>query len=106
MRYWLMIFLPCCWQFSIAAELAPERQQQLRHFLVQDCGSCHGMTLQGGLGSPLLPENLVGKTDESLVSTILLGRPNTAMPAWRGVLTENEALWLIQELRKGVFDEP
>ena len=37
----------------------PERQDQLRYLLRQDCGSCHGMTLKGGLGPALLPDNLI-----------------------------------------------
>ena len=34
------------------ASAAPgvDRQAQLRDLLHQDCGSCHGMTLRGGLG--------------------------------------------------------
>jgi len=37
-------------------EISAERQTELLYLLKQDCGSCHGMTLQGGLGSSLLPE--------------------------------------------------
>jgi hypothetical protein len=34
-----------------------QRQKELIHLVRQDCGSCHGMTLQGGLGPALLPAN-------------------------------------------------
>jgi len=84
--------------------ISPQRQTQLIHLLRQDCGSCHGMTLKGGLGSPLLPANLTGKPDELLVDTILNGRPDTAMPPWRTQLSRDEARWLIEQLRKGVAD--
>ena len=73
--------------------------------LRQDCGSCHGMTLKGGLGSPLLPANLAGKPDELLVDTVLNGRPDTAMPPWRAQLTREDAAWLVELLRKGLSDE-
>jgi cytochrome c55X len=78
------------------------RQAELRHLLKQDCGSCHGMTLKGGLGPALLPANLDGKPDELLVISILDGRPGTAMPPWRGLLTEAEAEWLVEQLRQGL----
>jgi cytochrome c55X len=81
-----------------------QRQTQLIHLLRQDCGSCHGMTLKGGLGSPLLPGNLIGKPDELLVDTILNGRPDTAMPPWRGELSPAEAVWLVEQLREGLTD--
>ncbi len=80
----------------------PERQTALKYLLVQDCGSCHGMTLKGGLGPALLPENLAGKPDELLINTILEGRTGTAMPPWRGLLTEAEAVWLVEQLRSGL----
>jgi len=78
------------------------RQAQLKYLLAQDCGSCHGMTRKGGLGPALLPNNLEGKPDALLVATILDGRTGTAMPPWRGLLTEAEAVWLVQQLRQGV----
>jgi len=86
------------------AELPPisiERQAELLYLLKQDCGSCHGMTLQGGLGTPLLPENLANKPPEFLIQTILDGRPNTAMPPWRALLTESEITWLVNVLLAG-----
>ena len=79
----------------------PARQAELKYLLDQDCGSCHGMTRKGGLGPPLLPKDLEGKPDGLLIATILDGRPGTAMPPWRGQLTEAEATWLIEELRRG-----
>ena len=94
----------CAVTFPAASEPALEagRQTELRHLLKQDCGSCHGMTLKGGLGPALLPANLEGKPDELLVISILDGRPGTAMPPWRGLLTEAEAQWLVEQLREGV----
>ena len=57
------------------APLTTERQAQLLRMLRQDCGSCHGLTMKGGLGAPLLPAALDGKSDEALIAVILgLGR--------------------------------
>jgi cytochrome c55X len=91
--------------YAVPAGLDAKRKAELLYLLRQDCGSCHGMTLKGGLGSPLLPQTLAGKPHDLLVSAILDGRPNTAMPPWRGLLTANEASWLVDMLQKGLPDE-
>ena len=80
-----------------------ERQQELRHLVKHDCGSCHGLTLQGGLGPSLTPDRLKPFTAEQLAMTIVHGRPGTAMPPWRPFLSETEAVWLAQGLKEGVF---
>lgn len=81
---------------------SPQRQQALLHLLKQDCGSCHGMTMKGGLGPALLPKTLQDKPTELLSITILFGRPGTAMPPWQAFLTEQEANWLAVQLQQGV----
>lgn len=88
--------------FEAAANPSEKRQQELKHLLVQDCGSCHGLTLKGGLGTPLTPETLKNKPDEFLVHTILNGRAGTAMPPWKPFISESEAQWLVNELKKGL----
>lgn len=83
------------------AGMGAARKTELEHLLRQDCGSCHGMTLKGGLGPALLPVNLEGKSDEFLVYTILEGRGGTAMPPWRELLSETEARYLVDLMRRG-----
>lgn len=85
-----------------AEEISAQRQGELMHLLRHDCGSCHGMTLRGGLGPALLPETLHGKPQETLVATVLYGRAGTPMPPWRTLLSEDEVRWLIQQLVQGV----
>lgn len=77
------------------------RQAELRNLLRQDCGSCHGLTLRGGLGPALLPASLAGRPRAMLVHTILEGRPGTAMPPWRPLLSEGDAIWLVDTLIHG-----
>lgn len=84
-----------------AAEPSPARQKELIHLVRQDCGSCHGMTLQGGLGPALLPATLAGKPAEGLVATIIGGRPGTPMPPWHRFLAEDEAQWIVAKLMTG-----
>jgi cytochrome c55X len=85
-----------------AGEPLGTRQAELMHMLKQDCGSCHGMTLKGGLGPSLRPEALVGKPVDFLAVTILYGRPGTPMPPWRPFLTDEEAAWLAMRIKEGV----
>lgn len=87
-----------------ATEPPAERQKALLYLLRQDCGSCHGLTLKGGLGPALLPQNLTGKSDDMLVDTILHGRPGTPMPPWGFALSPDEVRWLVDMLRHGRTD--
>jgi cytochrome c55X len=89
-----------------AATPQPARQRELLHLLKQDCGSCHGMRLTGGLGPALTPEALRTRPAESLVATIVSGRPGTAMPPWRRFLSEAEAEWLVARMLMGDVDVP
>jgi len=88
-----------------AADPAPERARELVRMVRQDCGSCHGLTLKGGLGPPLLPETLREKPAESLRYTVLLGRPGTPMPPWQAFMNEAEADWIVRQLMQGFPEE-
>ncbi len=85
---------------STAAPSA-DRQRELLHLVRQDCGSCHGLTLLGGLGPSLRPESLRDKPLESLVASIYRGRPGTPMPPWERFISEQEARWLVEQLLAG-----
>jgi cytochrome c55X len=88
---------------SVAAgEPDAVRKAQLDSLLRQDCGSCHGLTMKGGLGPALLPSSLDGKDEMLLVETILDGRPGTPMPPWRFELSEDEAAWMVRVLKVGL----
>ena len=84
---------------------SPIRTQALIHMVRQDCGSCHGLALRGGLGPALLPENLRDKPPTGLKYTILLGRPGTAMPPWQPFMSEAEADWIVAQLLRGFPEE-
>lgn len=88
-----------------AAQAAPIREQALIRMVRQDCGSCHGMQLTGGLGPALTPAALADKPLESLAATIFVGRPGTPMPPWKALLSEVEAYWIAQRLLAGFPQE-
>ena len=98
----LLIFLS---SGALATEPEPARQAELLHRLKHDCGSCHGMTLNGGLGPALLPAQLAERSDDELVETILDGLPGTPMPPWRFEIHPAEATWLVRQLKKGLGND-
>ncbi len=91
----------CLVTVTSALALDETRERKLTHLVRQDCGSCHGMTLKGGLGGPLLPGNLNGFESEGIASIILDGVPGKPMPPWQGELSKEEALWIADNLKKG-----
>lgn len=84
---------------AIALEPNKARQAELNNLLKHDCGSCHGLTLKGGLGPSLLADDLQFKADDFLVNTIQNGRKGTAMPPWKSFLTIDETRWLVRHLK-------
>lgn len=87
--------------FASAADPDALRSRELVHLVRQDCGSCHGLTLAGGLGPALTPDALADKPADSLVATVIGGRPGTPMPPFRGIVSEGEAQWIIEQLMRG-----
>jgi cytochrome c55X len=81
------------------AEIPPDRAAELEHLVLQDCGSCHGLTMKGGLGRPLTRDALAHADRDTLALIVLDGLPGTAMPPWRPLLTEAEALWIADYLK-------
>src|SRR5512134_3444464 len=84
-----------------AQDLDPARQQSLVRMVRQDCGACHGMRLTGGLGPALTRDALADKPLDSLAATIVHGRPGTAMPPWRALLSDGDARWIAEQLTRG-----
>lgn len=71
---------------------------RLERLVLQDCGSCHGLTRKGGLGPDLRADALRHWDAAGLKQVILDGIPGTAMPAWRPIMTEAEAAWIAEYL--------
>ena len=90
----------CLVAMPAVAEVSPDRARDLEHMVLQDCGSCHGLTMKGGLGRPLTSDALAQADPEGLAIVILDGIPGTAMPPWRPLLTEDEARWIAAWLKK------
>ena len=107
----LLLLVIAMFGVSLGAALAadesaptPQRARQLAYMVRQDCGSCHGMTLAGGLGPPLLPSALTGKPASYLKAVILHGSTGSAMPGWSPLLSETDADWIARRLLNGFPD--
>lgn len=97
--------------FALLADLAGEtavaspridaaRARTLEAMVRQDCGSCHGMSLKGGLGPDLRAAQLSSRSPEIIANIILDGVPGTPMPPWRPLLSEEDALWIARYLKE------
>ena len=82
------------------------RQQRLIRMVRQDCGACHGMRLNGGLGPALTRDVMADKPLDSMVATIVHGRPGTPMPGWKPMLSDADARWIVEQLARGFPEEP
>ncbi len=77
-------------------------ERQLLRMVRQDCGSCHGMQMTGGLGPALTPDALRDWSIENLTATIYHGRPGTPMPGWKALISESDAQWISRQLKYGL----
>lgn len=102
MRPVIAALLAMTTSLAALAEIQPQRQAELAYLLKHDCGSCHGMRLEGGLGPALKPDRLANWNPNQLAVTILYGRPGTPMPPWQPFLSQEEALWLAGQLKRGI----
>lgn len=104
----LSLVLPSFSTFCAASDvetypgISEQRRAELHNLLTQDCGSCHGMTMKGGLGPALTPEVLKHKSREMIEMTVLHGRPGTPMPPWKELLSKEEVSWLVDTLYDGI----
>lgn len=96
----VLVFIPPA---ISAAEKQARADRDLSNFVLQDCGSCHGMTLKGGLGPPLRPADLERLPTETVAAIIREGVPGTAMPPWKALLTPAEIDWVSEQLKSGAL---
>jgi cytochrome c55X len=94
---------PYSWVFASEPDI--DRQRELRYLLKQDCGSCHGMRLTGGLGPSLLAKDLKGKPPTYLKQVISKGIPESAMPPWENLLSSDDIDYLVNLLKESPSQE-
>jgi len=77
--------------FAASMAMAGTSSMDMAKMFEKECQGCHGPIHQGGVGSDLRPKALKKKNHEMLAETILNGRENTAMPAWKEKFSINHA---------------
>ncbi len=104
---------PLCWQVNkfilyismagaaVAGDTPPVDAPALERLIRQDCGSCHGLTLKGGLGPDIRAQALQHYDRDTLGAVIMDGIPGTPMPPWRPLLTRAEVEWMVTFLLTG-----
>lgn len=98
------LLIDCAYSVD-AQEISVERRQELADFVVQDCGSCHGLTFRGGLGSAFTKRKLEEVPEQVLFDVIENGIEGTPMPAWGPLLKPEEIKWIINYLKRVSPDE-
>jgi cytochrome c55X len=98
--FWVLAAIALSGQ-ALAGPITEQRARELENLVRQDCGSCHGMTLKGGLGPDIRAGRFTGVPPESVAQIILDGVPGTPMPPWRPLLSEAEAHWIADYLIRG-----
>lgn len=91
--FWITFFCPLVGQ--------AKSKDELIYIVKHDCGSCHGMTLNGGLGPNLLSERLKKLPKDSIIDSITNGRPGTAMPPWQKLLSNEDIITIAGLLQQG-----
>lgn len=99
------VALALCALGAVAGEPPEERRAELVRMLRHDCGACHGLRLDGGLGPPLTPETLAGVAPSVLEQVVLEGRRGTPMPPWKALLSPGEARWMVGAMQTGGIGE-
>ena len=99
---WLALALTFACPLPGLADEHPDarRQAQLRHLLLQDCGSCHGLRLTGGLGPALTPRPCAASRANRWSPPCSWAVRKPRCP-WAGLLSEDDAGWLVDRLIEG-----
>lgn len=83
-----------------ASLMASESKLDVNKFYELECQGCHGPNHEGGVGSSLDPKVIGKKNDYLLADIILNGKAGTAMPAFKGKMTKDDADKMVQSLLK------
>ena len=84
---------------GIAGAAEMRSPDTLERLVRQDCGACHGITLKGGLGPAITPDQVREIDDASLSEIIRDGIPGTPMPPWGPLLGPGELDWIVDYLK-------
>ncbi|MGQ0810938.1 MAG: c-type cytochrome [Nitrospiraceae bacterium] len=112
----LVVPVTCLLASAAAAALSPGLPEKGKVIFEQRCVECHGSEGRGdGAQAPFLsprPASLVSaatsvKSDQELLRIIANGKPRTAMPGWKDILTDEDQQHVLSYIRTLVrFSKP
>lgn len=84
-----------------ATPTAPPAAIDASNLYTTKCVTCHGANREGisGLGLPLTPQSLAGRSDAEIRDFITNGKPGTAMVGWKDILSPAEIEELAQFIK-------
>ena len=85
----LLIALTACSAQAIDPNEPTIQGRPVSSYYVDSCSGCHGPTRQGGTGPALLPQRLT-QSDEYYFDIIQNGKPNTVMPPWGAMMSDED----------------
>ncbi len=106
--FWILLF-------TTADAVIRGTPEQGKAIFEERCASCHGLTGKGdGPMAPFLsprPASLISagtsvKSDKELLDVIANGKPRTAMPAWKDLLSTEERYDVLSYIRTLVRFHP
>lgn len=85
-----------------AIERLPGWSGEYKRIFATHCSGCHGVDLSGGRAKTLFDERIFNeRTDEQLLQIIQEGIPEVGMPAFSGILSEDQTRRMLVFLRDG-----
>ncbi|KMT64056.1 PQQ-dependent sugar dehydrogenase [Catenovulum maritimum] len=98
---WLVFF--ALTSFSCLA-LAQMSKGDIKNIYQDNCASCHGKNLQGGMGGSLIDASWKhGSSDDEVSRSIKYGKPDLGMPAWQHTLSDEQIRSMVVFIREQAF---
>lgn len=88
------------WSRPVRFEKSPTRPTSGQQIYLQNCAVCHGTRGEGNEGPKLIDNSFVQLTGrEGVTQTVAAGRVGVGMPAWGGILSDEEIALVVDYIR-------
>ncbi len=91
---------------ALLSALSSAGAEEARDLYVEHCAECHGTNRLGGTGPALIPESLGRLKQDKATATIKLGRVQTHMPAFDGMLDDQQIEALVTLIFEPLLEMP
>ena len=91
---------------ALLSALSSASAEEARDLYVEHCAECHGTNRLGGTGPALIPESLGRLKQDKATATIKRGRVQTQMPAFDGMLDDQQIAVLVTLIFEPLLEMP